>query len=90
MEDLKYVDENGREMTISVIGFFRINELNKEFVIYSMIDNDSADDMGHIILGEVIREDNNVQILGIASEEKEMVVAYYNEISNQIGGTEDE
>ena len=90
MQDIKFVDESGKEMTISLIGYFKVSELGKEFIMYSMIDDDSNNDMGHVILGEVVREEGVVQILGIESDEKDMVLAYYNEISNQIGGSENE
>lgn len=90
MQDIKFIDENGKEITISVIGFFRVNELEKEFIMYSMVDDNVDNDMGHVILGEVVKYDGIVQILGIESEERDMVLAYYNEISNQIGGSENE
>ena len=90
MKDIRFVDESGKEMTISLIGYFKVSELGKEFIMYSMIDDDSNNDMGHVILGEVVREEGVVQILGIESDEKDMVLAYYNEISNQIGGSENE
>ena len=90
MQDIKFIDENGKEITISVIGFFRVNELEKEFIMYSMVDDNVDNDMGHVILGEVVKYDGIVQILGIESDEKDMVLAYYNEISNQIGGSENE
>lgn len=90
MQDIKFIDENGKEITISVIGFFRVDELEKEFIMYSLTDDDSSNDMGYVLLGEVVRYDGIVQILGIESEERDMVLAYYNEISNQIGGSENE
>lgn len=90
MQDIKFIDENGKEITISVIGFFRVDELEKEFIMYSLTDDDSSNDMGYVLLGEVVRYDGIVQILGIESEERDMVLAYYNEISKQIGGNENE
>ena len=35
MKDIKYKDENGKEMTISLMGFFKVPELEKEFIMYS-------------------------------------------------------
>lgn len=90
MDKLNYIDSNGNIMNISVIGFFSIPDLEKEYVIYSMVDNNSANEDGYILLGEVLREENSIQILGILSEERDLVVAYYNEISNHLGGGFDE
>ena len=87
METINYKDNNGKIINVSVIGFFRIPELEKEFIMYGLIDDDNSNDSGHVLLGEVIREnETNFKILGIKSSEKDMVLAYYNEISQQMGG----
>lgn len=90
MKKIIYKDKNGNNVTASVLGFFKIEELNKEFVMYSIVDDNVEEDDCVILLGEVVREDDNVQILGIDENEKDLVVAYYNEIASQIGGSNDE
>ena len=90
MKEIIYKDKNGNNVTASVLGFFKIEELNKEFVMYSIVDDNVEEDDCVILLGEVVREDDEVQILGIDENEKELVVAYYNEIASQIGGSNDE
>ena len=83
---LKYTNANGENINVENIGFFTIPELDKEYIMYSLTDDNKENDMGHVLLGEVIRNEDNIQILGILSEEKDLVVAFYNEISKQIGG----
>lgn len=90
MEEINFKDENGNNMNISLMGFFRVPQLEKEFIMYSLVDDDETNDEGHVILGEVVRENGDVQILGIESNEKDLVVAYYNEIETQLGGNIDE
>ena len=91
MEDFMIKDSDGDMMNISLIGSFRISELEKEYIMYSLVDDDENNENGHILLGEIVRgDDGNVQVLGILPEEKDLVVAYYNEISTQLGGEEDE
>lgn len=90
MKEISYKDENGNTMNISVIGCFRIPELEKEFIMYSFMDDDSSNEEGLVLLGEVLHENGDVQIVGIEESEQEMVVAYYKEISEQVGGSEDE
>lgn len=90
MKEIVYKDSKGNNMNISVIGFFRIEELNKEFVMYGLVDDNPNNEDGHVLLGEVIREDGDIQILGIESSEKDLVLAYYNEVINQIGGDNNE
>ena len=48
-------------------------------------ENNINNENGHVLLGEIIREEDNIQILGIESTEKDLVIAYYNEVINQIG-----
>ena len=90
MKEINYKDENGKNICISVIGFFRIPDLEKEFIMYSVVDDDENNDDGLVLFGEVFREGDDIKVLGIDPAERDMVVAYYNEISNQIGGSEDE
>ena len=90
MKDFNYVDSKGNVMNVSVMGFFRIPELEKEFIMYAFVDDDDNNSDGRVLLGEVIRENGDMQILGIESSEKDLVVAYYNEVITQLGGNEDE
>lgn len=93
MREIVYKDAEGHNVTASVLGFFKVSEIDKEFVMYSIVDDDEAEDEGVVLLGEVVRneeDENDIQILGIESEEKDLVMAYYNEIASQIGGSEDE
>lgn len=85
MKDITYKNEEGNIITISVIGFFKVPELEKEFIMYSCTDDDSSKQNGLVLLGEIIKEEDNIQILGIDSNEKDLVLAYYNEVINQIG-----
>ena len=85
MKDITYKNEEGNIITISVIGFFKVPELEKEFIMYSCTDDDSSQQNGLVLLGEIIKEEDNIQILGIDSNEKDLVLAYYNEVINQIG-----
>ena len=85
MKDITYKNEEGNIITISVIGFFKVPELEKKFIMYSFTDDDSSKQNGLVLLGEIIKEEDNIQILGIDSNEKDLVLAYYNEVINQIG-----
>jgi len=88
MKDIKYVNEKGEDINVSLLGFFSIPDLEKEYIMYGITDDNVNNDEGKVLLGEVKRNDNNIQILGILPSEIDLVVAYYNEISNQIGGEE--
>lgn len=85
MNDIKYINEKGENTTVSLIGFFSIDDLQKEYIMYSITDDNQNNEYGKVLLGEVIRNKSEIKILGIKKEEQDLVVAYYNEISNQIG-----
>lgn len=85
MKDITYKNEEGNIITISVIGFFKVPELEKEFIMYSFTDDNINNENGLVLLGEIIKEEDTIQILGIESTEKDLVLAYYNEVINQIG-----
>lgn len=84
---LKTIDANGVEISVDVVGFFQVPDLNKEYIMYSITDNNPDVEMGSIIIGEVIKneEEGTMQILDIREDEQDLVVAFYNEISTQIG-----
>ncbi|MBR2711974.1 MAG: hypothetical protein IKE89_05815 [Bacilli bacterium] len=84
---MNYTDQNGNVMNIEAIKIFKIDELGKEYIIYSIMDNDDSNPDGELLFGEIIRNDDSIQILGILPNEENIVIAYYNEIKNQLGGS---
>lgn len=86
MEDIKFINEKGDNITVSLLGFFSIPDLEKEYIMYGITDDNKNNEFGKVLLGETKRTKNNIQILGILPTEIDLVVAYYNEIANQIGG----
>ena len=90
LEQLNAVDENGNKINVSVMGMFEIPDLEKKYIMYGLVNDDESMENGCVLLGEVVGEGEDLQILGILPEEKEMVVAYYNEISTQLGEDDDE
>ena len=87
---IKVKDQNGNKVEVSMLGMFRIPDLEKQYIMYGLVDDDPYNENGGVLLGEVIGEGENMQIVGILEEEKDLVVAYYNEISKQVGEDENE
>lgn len=81
----KIFDGKGNELKIEVLGFFEVPELKKEYVMYSIVDDDPERKYGSVVLGEVVRTGDKIEILDIRKDEIDLVVAFYNEISTQIG-----
>ena len=83
-KEITIKDENQNDIVISVLGEFKIDALEKEFIMYSIVNMDEDVTDGRIIIGEVIRDNDNVQVVGIKEEEKELVLAFFYEITEQI------
>ena len=90
LERINVRDEHGNKLYVSVLGMFEIPDLEKKYIMYGIVDDDPFSKNGGGLLGEVVGEGEDMQILGILPEEKDMVLAYYNEISTQLGEDEDE
>ena len=67
---MNFTDLNNNPMNIEAIKIFKIDELGKEYIIYSIMDNDDS-----------------IQVLGILPDDEDIVIAYYNEIKDQLGGS---
>ncbi len=84
---MNFTDQNNNVLNIEAIKIFKIDELGKEYIIYSITDNDDNNPDGELAFGEIVRQDDSIQVLGILPEEEDIVIAYYNEIKSQLGGS---
>ena len=82
------IDENGNEIKIDIIMQFRIEELNKEYVIFTINDDGVSEDV-YINITELEKNENGeYQIKMIPENEKNMVLAFYDSIRDSIHGNE--
>ncbi len=65
---------NGKEVEVTILGGFEIEELGKRYIMCSYDDNKDSDK--ELVLIYEIDEDNN--LVSIPSDEKEMVLDFYN------------
>lgn len=84
---MNFIDSNNNTINIEAIKIFKIDELGKEYIIYSIMDNDDSNPEGELLFGEIVRNNDLIQVLGILPDEEDIVIAYYNEIKNQLGGS---
>ncbi len=85
-EHVTIQNEQGENINITVIGTFEIPDLKKEYMMYSMEDENEENSLGAILIGELLKDEDKIKVAGVPEVEKEMVVAYYNEVSEQMGG----
>lgn len=65
---------NGKEVEVTILGGFEIEELGKRYIMCSYDDNKDSDK--ELVLIYEIDEDNN--LVSIPSDEKEMILDFYN------------
>lgn len=83
----KVKKEDGSYILVETLGFFEVPELEKEYVMHSILDDKENTEMGAIMISEVIKLDNGeVEIKDIEEDEIDLVMAFYNEIEKQVGG----
>ena len=81
--EVVYINENGVEIKVEVILSFSIEELRKNYIAYTINDDDSLE-TAVVLINEVDIETN--KLLPIKFEEKELVLATYNDIKKTIFG----
>ncbi len=82
------VDENGQEIKIDIIMQFRIEELNKEYVLYTINDDGVSED-AFINISEIEKDaTGSYQLKLIPENEKNMVLTFYDSIRDSINGKE--
>lgn len=84
-DELVIKESNGEDITISVMGSFKVESLGKEYIMYSLVDDNPNNMDGIVMIGEVLRDGESVEVVGIKDEEKDIVLSFYKEISDQLG-----
>lgn len=79
---MKYI-YNNKEIEVDVIGGFKIEELNKEYVL-CVYDDDKKNDKVMISIMEIC----DGELVSIPNEEKEIVLSFYQSFKESIIGGE--
>lgn len=80
------IDENGNEIKIDIIMQFRIEELGKEYIVFTVNDDGTSKD-AFINITELIKDEKgDYQIKLIPENETNMVLTFYDGIRDAICG----
>lgn len=83
MNILKVINQFNQEITIELLFNFEIKEINKNYVVYTLNDNDINEDV-NVLISEIYYDKQIPKIKSIDEREKEMVILFYNNIKNSI------
>ena len=82
--NLKVVNYNGEMIAVTVAFQFVVDELNKEYIVYTINDDGEGDVL--LMISE-IKEINGEKVLSlIPKSEKEQVLNFYKNIKNELLG----
>jgi len=73
--------ENGETIKIEIILAFRVEETKKEYIAYTMNDDEKSE-IGMVLISEIDPQTN--KIIKIPESDKEIVLKYYEEAKNAV------
>lgn len=80
---IKVQDVEGNEINIEIISTFRIEELNKQYVIYTVNDDGVSEEVT-LLINEYVMENDQPKIIPIPKKEVNLVLTIYNNLRNNI------
>ena len=79
------LNENGEEIKIDIIMQFKIEENNKEYVVFTVNDDGVSPDV-YVNIAGIKEENGKYQLRLIPEEEKNMVLVFYDNLRDTISG----
>lgn len=85
IESITVINENDEKIKINILIQFRVEELNREYIAYTVNDDGVSEDVQVFITG--IKEENGeTKLVLIPEEEKILVLAVYDNIRDNLAG----
>lgn len=75
---------NGKEVSVEVIGGFKVEELEKEYALCVYDDDKESDKVLMVILELESDEYGSQRLVSIPDDEKEIVLQFYNTIKQDL------
>ena len=79
------LNENGEEIKIDIIMQFKIEENNKEYVVFTVNDDGLSPDV-YVNIAGIKEENGKYQLRLIPEEERNMVLVFYDNLRDTISG----
>ena len=87
IQQLGVIDEQGNEYSVKVIFSFRIEELGKEYMVYT-VNDDGTTETEPVYIVEVCEENGQAKVKYIPENEKNLVLTFYDHIRDSIAKAE--
>jgi uncharacterized protein YrzB (UPF0473 family) len=80
------INENGEEVKIDIIMQFRVEENDKEYVVFTVNDDGVSEDV-YVNIAGIENIEGKYQLRLIPEEEKNMVLVFYDNLRDTIRGS---
>lgn len=85
ISSVNVINEEGNEVKIDVIMQFKIEELDREYVIYTLNDDGKSEDV-YVSIAGIENNNGQYKLKLIPEQEKNMVLIFYDNIRDTICG----
>ena len=85
INSVNVINENGENVKIDVIMRFKIEEYNKEYIVYTINDDGKSEDV-YVCIAGIVENNGKMQLRLIPEQEKNMVLVFYDNLRDSICG----
>ena len=86
---INVINEEGQEVKIEIIMRFKVEELGKEYIVYT-VDDDGVSETVPICIAGINDEGGKLSLRLIDESEKNMVLVFYDNLRDMICGNRNE
>ena len=77
------INENGENVKIDIIMRFKVEELNKEYIVYTLNDDGKSEDV-YVNIAGIDESSGTPQLRLIPESERSMVLVFYDNLRDSI------
>lgn len=66
-----------KTITVEALKIFDVKELNKKYVVYGIVDDNNENTKANLMIGELIENNGDYQVMGIKTEEKDIALSLF-------------
>ncbi len=85
ISSVNVINENGDTVKIDVIMRFKVEEYDKEYIVYTINDDGKSEDV-YVNIAGITEENGQMKLRLIPEQEKNMVLIFYDNLRDSICG----
>lgn len=85
IESMSIINDEGQLVNINIIVRFRIEEFNKEYIVYTLND-DGKSEIEPLIIAGIVETSEGLKLRLIPEEEQNTVLVFYDNVRDTLTG----